>query len=44
MVPANGLYYKVIKDEYTLGCVKPHPTASKFSFPYTSYVCVVVKN
>jgi len=31
MVPANGLYYKVIKDEYTLGCVKPHPTARQLS-------------
>jgi len=41
MVPANGLYYKVIKDEYTLDCVKPQPTASKFSFLYTIYVQTV---
>ena len=25
MVPSDGLYYRVIDDEYTLACVKPAP-------------------
>ena len=31
MTPANGLYYKVLKDEFSLDCVKPQPTTSMFS-------------
>ena len=30
MVPANGLYYRIFKDEITLDCVKPEP--GKFTF------------
>ena len=30
MVPADGLYYRVLKDEFTLACVKP--PSSKFSY------------
>ena len=32
MAPANGLYYKVLKDEYSLDCAKPQPTTSTFYF------------
>lgn len=31
MAPANGLYYKVLKDEYSLGCAKPQPTTKRLS-------------
>ena len=30
MIPANGLYYRIFKDEITLDCVKPEP--GKFTF------------
>ena len=30
MIPANGLYYRIFKDEITLECVKPEP--GKFTF------------
>ena len=30
MVPANGLYYRILKAEITLDCVKPEP--GKFAF------------
>ena len=30
MIPANGLYYRIFKDEITLDCVKPE--SGKFTF------------
>ena len=32
MVASDGLYYRVLKDEYTLACVKPPAASGKFDF------------
>lgn len=31
MVPTDGLYYRVLKDEFTLACVKPVPEIARLS-------------
>ena len=41
MPGTKGLEYRVLKDEYTLDCVKPQPTASKFRKVFLYNFCLV---